>query len=63
MPRIYSQAVRVLIWLGEAHDPLYEPIPLDVAANIHAALALLPKVVPTDIKELAAGGKALRLNT
>lgn len=60
MPRIYSQATRVLIWLGITDDPVYGYVAPTVADSIRQALKLLPDFDPEDADDKAAKSQAVR---
>ncbi|CAI6085741.1 unnamed protein product [Clonostachys chloroleuca] len=59
MPEIYSQAKRVLVWLGIADDPVYGRVPLSVVDSIQEALQMIPEFNPEDASGIVATIRAL----
>ncbi|CAG9990592.1 unnamed protein product [Clonostachys byssicola] len=59
MPDIYSQAKRVLVWLGIADDPVYGRVPLNVVDSIQEALQMIPEFNPEDASGMIATVQAL----
>ncbi|CAH0044919.1 unnamed protein product [Clonostachys solani] len=54
MPHIYSQASRVLVWLGAAVDPVFGSVPSHTNLTILQGLQMLPGFDPENAADMAA---------
>uniref|UniRef100_A0A0B7K0G7 Heterokaryon incompatibility domain-containing protein n=2 Tax=Bionectria ochroleuca TaxID=29856 RepID=A0A0B7K0G7_BIOOC len=59
MPHIYSQATRVLVWLGAATDPVFGSVPSHTNQTILQGLQMLPSFDPENAAEMAAKTQAI----
>ncbi|CAI6039785.1 unnamed protein product [Clonostachys chloroleuca] len=59
MPHIYSQATRVLVWLGAATDPVFGPVPAHTNQTIIQGLQMLPSFDPENAADMAAKTQAI----
>ncbi|VUC31794.1 unnamed protein product [Clonostachys rosea] len=59
MPHIYSQATRVLVWLGVAVDPVFGPVPSHTNVTIVQGLQMLPSFDFENAADMAAKTQAL----
>ncbi|KAJ2996123.1 hypothetical protein NUW58_g1075 [Xylaria curta] len=60
MPHIYSRAIRTLVWLGVADDPVFGTVSPSVAGSIRQAFQLLPEFDPENAVDVAAKSQAIR---
>lgn len=59
MPDIYSQATRVLVWLGAATDPVFGSVPAHTNQTILQGLQMLPSFDPENAADMAAKTQAI----